>query len=538
MNLAATASQVFSFLEQHQTCSIERREIHSADFGALRRSVRSIVAKLSEDGDTDSLEAADRLRILLSEWLTVPVRFDGAMLESISALGDPQSIERRWGREIRTALDFAGVAASAIAHAENPVRKQVRDAVQHLRSSGYAWRIYCHRGARVHFESIFEDAPIPPGAFLHSARDYREVEPFEVLIKVGPLRSKSWSSAPDAILSAPRFTRLFQIVWSGCGDEEGFGYDPVVAQRDITAATGSKSSEARGGNDYSGWTRDVIHVGDSVGDPVVSTIDSDELRFFHELARASEVRRATLLQIDAEDGVLYPPHAQVPTFDPAASSEEPVGHRSPSETLAEGMFLIWPILGAADLGALRASEGSYSRTWKERLREEVRRSPDELQKRLRTAGIELRNLGSCVRQWCRPPSTVIHAPQQRRHFEILIRVLGIDHDATANARVRRRPWWDYAWSEIGHARGEAIQTGIQEQEIVDEQLFVILTELLPEMRGHAGLEDIFQIEIPEGKSLTGAVRFYKVRSIEDGFLVPDTIIKVICDLATIEQWRI
>jgi len=126
--VAVTASQVFSFLEQHQTCSIERREIHSDVFGALRRSIRSIVVRLSEDGDTDSQEAADRLRILLSEWLTVPVRFDGAMLESVAALGDPESIERRWGSEIRTAFDFASVAARAIRHVENPARAQVHDA--------------------------------------------------------------------------------------------------------------------------------------------------------------------------------------------------------------------------------------------------------------------------------------------------------------------------------------------------------------------------------------------------------------------------
>ena len=536
--MAVTASQVFSFLERHQTCSIERREIHSDVFGALRRSIRSIVVRLSQDGDTDSQEAADRLRILLSEWLTVPVRFDGAMLESVSALGDPESIERRWGREIRTAFDFASVAARAIRHVENPARAQVRDAVQHLRASGQTWKIYCHRGARVYFESIFDDAPLAADAFLHSVRDYREVEPFEVLIKVGPLRSKGWGSAPDVILSAPRFARLVQIVWSGCGDEEDFGYDPVAVQGNTAAAPPSTSGEARGGNDHSGWTRDVIHVGDPAADPAAAGIDSDELRFFHELARASEVRRATLLQIDAEDGVLYPPHAQVPTFDPATSAEEPIGHRLPGETLAEGMFLVWPLIGATDLGALRAGEGSYSRIWKERLRDEARRAPDKLLIWLRAAGIELRNLRSCVRQWCRPPSTVIHAPQQRRHFENLVRVLGIDHDATANARIRRRPWWEYAWSEIGHARGEAIQTGIQEHEIVDEQLFAILNELLPEIRGRAGTEDIFQIEIPPGKSLTGAVRFYKVRSIEDGFLVPDTIIKVICDLATIEQWRV
>ena len=101
----------------------------------------------------------------------------------------------------------------------------------------------------------------------------------------------------------------------------------------------------------------------------------------------------------------------------------------------------------------------------------------------------------------------------------------------------RRPWWEYAWSEIGHARGEAIQTGIQEHEIVDEQLFAILNDLLPDIRRRAAIDSIFELEIPANRDLTGAVRFYKVRSIEDGFLVPDTMLKEICDLDSAEQWR-
>lgn len=403
--MTVTASQVFSFLEQHRTCSIEKHEIHSGVFSALRRSIRLIVVRLNEDGDDESQETADRLRTLLSEWLTVPVSFDGALLESVSALGDAEAVERRWGREIRTAYDHACAAARVLQRGENPARKQVRDVVRQLRTPGCAWRIYCHRRARPHFESIFEDDSLAPDAFLHSVKDYREVEPFDVLIKVGPLRSKGWGSAPDAILSAPRFAKMVQIVWSGCGDEDDFGYDPAgTTGADTSAQAGSRPAD-RGGARAIGWQRETIQVGDAA-DLAATTADDDELKLFYALGRGAEVRRATLIQIDDEDGILYPPHSQVPTFDPTTHADEPIGYRLPDETLAESMFLIWPLLGAADLGALRAGEGHYSRIWKERLREEVRRASDDLLQRLRTAGIELRNLRSCVRQWCRPPSTV------------------------------------------------------------------------------------------------------------------------------------
>src|SRR5262249_55347445 len=129
-----------------------------------------------------SRETADRLRRLLSEWLTVPVSFDGTLLESVSAMGTSEAVERRWSHEIRTAYDHACAAARMLQRVENPARTEVRDAVRQLRRSGATWRIYCHRRARPHFESIFTDDPLPPEVFLHSVKDYRDVEPFDVLI--------------------------------------------------------------------------------------------------------------------------------------------------------------------------------------------------------------------------------------------------------------------------------------------------------------------------------------------------------------------
>jgi hypothetical protein len=535
--VTVTASQVFSFLEQHPTRSIDRREIHYSPLSNLRRNIRLIVVRLHEDGDDEAQETADRLRRLLSEWLTTPVPFDDVLLESVFTPGDAEAVERRWGHEIRAAYDHACAAARFLRSAENPARTEVRDTVRQLQSLGAAWKIYCHRRARPHFESIFADAPLPPDVFLHSVKDYREAAPFDVLVKMGPLRSKGWGSAPDAILSAPRFARMVQVVWSGCGDEDDFGYDPAGIISGAAGTSASSGAGARADSRAIHWTRDVTKVGDAA-DIAATTVDDDELKLFRGLGGVAEVRRATLLEIDADDGILYPPHSQVSTFDPAPYADEPIGYRLPGETLVEDMYLIWPLLSAADLGAVRAGEGRYSRIWKERLRDEARRAPDDLVQRLQTAGIELRNLRSCVRQWCRPPSTVIHAPQQRRHFEMLVQVLGIDHDSAPASRTPRRPWWEYAWSEIGRARGEAIQTGIQEHEIVDDQLFAILNDLLPEIRRRAAGRAIFELEIPGGRGLAGAVRFYKIRSIEDGFLVPDTMLKVICDLDTVEQWRV
>ena len=531
--MTVPASQLFEFLEQHRNCAIERSEVYSTVFGNLRRGLRSIAFRLAEGAEGDAQSVADRIRLMLSEWLTVPVPFDGAVLESVLSLGDVQAVETRWGRDVRMAYEAAFAAARAMQNSENPMRAHLYETIQRLRTDSRTWRIYCHKRARAHFESIFQGAPLPQVCFLHSVRDYRDAIPFDVLVKVGPLRSRGWGSAPDAILSAPRFETLMQIVWSGCADEDGFGYDPVAPPTGGVPRQGSP----RALGETPQWTRRATRIGYDEGDQTGMPADVDELRLFSEVARSRALRRATLVEIDEGHGILYPPQSQVPSFDQRETTETPLAFRLPGETLSEGMYIVQPLLADADLGGLHAADGYYSRIWKEYLRKELTRNAADLVRQLRAAGLDLLHLLSRVKDWCRPPSTVIHAPQQRKHFEILIKALGIDNETPRPSHAYHLEWWQSAWNEIAHSRGEAIQTGLQEHEIVNEELLAALAGLLPEIRRAGAAQSGFQIEIPTGKSLRGFVRFHFVRSIEEGFLVPDSILRTICDLDTIEQWR-
>lgn len=527
----ALASQVFAFLEQHPTCAIERHEIYETTFGNLRRSLRFIALRLAENAETDALAIAERLRLLLSEWLTVPIPFDAGMLEGILLLGDPSTVEARWGRDIRLAYDAACSAARAIQNTENPIRTDLHATIQQLRTAGHTWRIYCHKKARAYFESIFDTQPLPDDCFLHTVKDYRDALPTDILIKVGPLRSRGWGSAPDAVLSAPRFATLIQIVWSGCADEEDFGYDPTAPPSLDHPGLPRATDATRQ------WTRRTVQIGHDDGDQTAALPDFDELKVFSTVARPRELRRATLVEIDEDHGILYPPQSPVLSFDPDSTTEPALALRVPGETLLETMFVVQPVLADPDLGGLQAADGYYGRIWKERLHAELVRNPADLVRRLRAAGLDLLHVLSRVRDWCRPPSTVIHAPQQRRHFEILIKELGIDHDTPPPAHSYRREWWQFAWNEIAHSRGEAIQNGLQEHEIISDELLLILEEQLGEIREAARAHASFQIALPTGKSLTGVVRFHYVRGIEEGFLVPENNLRSICDLDTIEQWR-
>ena len=545
------ASQIFSFLEQHSSFSVERRELSSAVFTVLRRSLRTIIEGL-HDGDDGAQEASIEMRMRLSEWLTVPVQFDDGISQSINTLGAPELVEQRWGALIRKAYDAALGAAAQLVLLENPVRAQLLAAVRELRGQNKSFKIYCHKRARGHFDSVVlppADVALEPAIFLHSAKDYRETEPFDALIKVGPLRSQGWASAPDAIVAAPRYDTLIQIVWSGCGDEQGFGYDPVTGSPGQGGSGGGEQAPGPSVNRHHQitWVSKVVRMGDdlqdAVGDapaPVTDAqpvFDQDEFQFFQTLSQSSDRRSAKLIQLDEDHGILYPAHARVLSFDPDVLASNAIGHRVPGDSLTDGMYVIIPRLGDVDLGGLHAGDGKYSGIWKARLKEELCKNPGILCVQLVKEGVSLLHLRAALENWSRPPTTVIHAPQHAEHFEVLIKVLGINFDPAAKGPVPQHPWWQYAWREIRRARGEAIQTGLHEQEIVEEQLVFVLRGSIDAVRCSSINAQPFLLPIPAGNALEGVFRFYPILSVEEGFRAPDNILEIIDELRAFEQWR-
>jgi hypothetical protein len=533
--MAVCASQVFDFLNRHQRCAVERHEISLSAFSTLRRSLRFVVLRLREGDDPEAREISDRLRTLLSEWLTVPIPFDTAILGSIQAnLGGPKATGARWGRDIRVAYEQARKAAQTLSHTDNPLRADLQTAIRQLKQQGRTFRFYCHRRARPHFESLSAE-PLDEGAFLHSVADYRQAEPFDVLIKVGPLRSRGWGSAPDALLTAPRFATLVQIVWSGCGDEPDFGYDPVSGESDSEPTTKSGIERKDRGHGIS-WTHRITSVGDDLAALPDNCPDIDELQIFGQFSRGVDSRRATLVQIDEAHGILYPPLSHVLSFDAGPGVNNPIARRLPGDTLLEGMFVILPLLADVDIGGLHAKDGQFSNVWKARLRDELRLNLDGICLRLQNRGVRLLHLRSCVEYWSMPPRTVIHAPQRARDFEILIDILGLDFAPDQKPKPQAH-WWRYAWEEICRTRGVAIQTGQQRSELIDEELLGVLNILLPEIYSEAKIKDAFSFPIPAERLVRGSLRFSKVSLVEEGFIVPDSALKMISELPAIEQWR-
>jgi len=535
--MSISATKYFEFLDNKQEFNIERLEVVSQLFGIFRRYVRSMIISFRESDNNESQELADYFQSALSSWLTTPIQFDSSLFDVFKILGDPIYVEKRWGRDLSSNLEEARRCAIELQMMENPICVKLKQEITALSSCNRKFRIYCHKRTKEYYDLLLCNQELhidDTNLYIHSVADYHNSEPFDVLIKIGPLRSYGWGSAPNALLTSPRYQTLFQIVWSGCKDEPGFGYDPLSSSvMKIKEAEKDNISDNKSENLGFYWNmKKETFYNDGLESSVFQ--DLDDLKILSEMNEKRDVTSAILVQIDANHCILYPRLSQVLSFDPNA--QEPISYRLSGETLSVGMSIILPILDDTELSGEIAKEGYYSKYWKEKLAEEFRNNRKDLIHRLRAAGLELITLESRIEHWCKPTTTVIPAPSLSSHFKILIEVLGVKFPEKLG-RPFQHAMWQYAWDEVRRSRGEAIQLGFHEQQIMDQQLLDLIHSVEPEIRSRSLLFNLFQLKIPEGSSVSGVFRVYRVISVERGYRVPPANLRTIIEIEAVNQWQ-
>jgi hypothetical protein len=533
--MCATASNIFAFLADNADYMVDRQEIGCAAFLRLRRSMWSIISRLTEE-EIAQYDLAEMLRHSLSEWLTVPIAFTELASPALATMSNTSSIAARWGSDMDFHFRTSSEALTELKQLISPMREQLGVMLRQAEARGERFGIYCHRSAVPHFASLAEEAGcrLPAAeAFIHSVVDYRDAAPYETLFKVGPLRTRGWGSVPSALLNAPRFRTLVQLVWEGCSDEPGFGTDLITAAvANFPPAVGDEISHSPP------YIPDINRKTSFYGTRGWEHSHEDELGAEKVRDVAQERVTAVLVEISEQRGVFYKRAADPWIIDVDPKSVAPIRRQVLADIASKSLFLVWPRLEDSDFGRLRAGEGQYSARWKEVLREELAFHPEGLLRRLKAEGIPLLNLRASLELWCRNPTTVIHAPQRRQHFEILMRVLNLaDGQGDESSGRGTSAWWRAAWREITKSRGVAVQSGLQEHEILDEELHGILRSRLPRILELARTEGReFRMEISSGESLEGSLLFYPIVAVEDALGVPTASLNVITPLDEARQW--
>jgi hypothetical protein len=530
---AVTTTELFDSLERQQHRQFLRFEINCATFNRLRRGVRELSGGL-KDGDSTDQTLSETLTALLCSWLTTPVPFPAIHEELRAVLPAPDISRSRWSRSLSATYMEVLAAAQELASTFNPLPDSLRRCWEAAKASGQNSKIYCHRKAQDLFIQVLQQdgLRLSDDTFIHSPARYKQSELFDCLIKVGPLRAFGWGSVPDALFTAPRFNSLHVFAWKGCEDDSGFGYDPAAGPISTAPATNREAV-----NCYSpiSWVSTKRSIG--TDDDILNFRLSDELGDYRA-SRPEDARRSTtLVSIESSQGLLYPRHSKALSFDSSPIAAEPVDLRVPGEALCEGMFIIEPVISEVDLGSVAVVNTKYSQKWKAKLARMNEEDSFGLFFKLSDAGIDLGNLASAIDNWCRPPSTVIHAPRETKHFEILIKAIGMNDTEVLSDKGKPLPFWRVAWDEIKRSRGRAIQAGFDENEIVAEELRDILRRQISDLRARANERVRFDVLLPADTGIRGHCTFHPIFKIEEGFRAPQSAIRVILPLEDFEQWQ-
>lgn len=533
-----SATAIFRLLEDAPEHTHVRHQFACPEFSRVRCGMRTMITALLED--ESSTEVAERLRHLLFSWLTSPLPFSELDATALEKMGSPSVVGGLWGRDVMRAFEFTMDGLSTLRSMTSPLRSALEDTLLESVTGGTRLRVFCNRNARTAFTSLYGWADFEASGavgFLHTPRDYRVAEPFDTLVKVGPLRTIGYSSMTGAVVNAPRYRSLHQFAWSGLPDEEGFGRDPLLKVLDQSTDTEAHPSEQQRLGGSVCWQRTEVHTGQEDTAYTASAAPVDELTLFARPASRADSRDAVLVQIGNDLGVLYPLGTDVIALHRDTSGTMQAGQTAVSALIGGASFLAWPDIGDVDLGGAHAMDGAYTAIWKSRLAECLNSRPNWLESELRRNGLALRGLTSCLENWARPASSVIHAPQQRGHFAILVRVLGIEDDRTTCPRPPQVPWWRLAWAEIARSRGQAVQVGMQEQEIIQGELLAALNSLPDRLSRLAEGGETFVLPLaPVG--LEGSVTLYHIEAVESGYRVPEAVLRTVVPLNTAYEWRV
>ena len=184
------------------------------------------------------------------ELLTSPRPFDDQLLDLVKGVVvEPQRFGRVYGEDLLHMYTVMIEACRKMCLEGNPLIKELSNFLRDQAVEKRDVRIFCHKNAKDYFSSLVGEVSVNLASdtpFLHTLKQYTQAGIFDDLIKVGPLRSRGWGAIPDAVLTARHYRRLVQFVWSGCLDEEDFGFDPVYEFKTMQLSVGEHGRDNNG----------------------------------------------------------------------------------------------------------------------------------------------------------------------------------------------------------------------------------------------------------------------------------------------------
>jgi hypothetical protein len=432
--------------------------------------------------------------------------------------GDLDHVRKVWGENVGEAcrtIDKILAGLEDQVAIRDLARQEILELVSEVGMAGF--RIYCHRAEVSLFQSLFDASFLPLSAenFITSKKQYLESDLFIALFKVGPLRSIGWAKSPKVLLSIPKYQIFRRLKLDAVEDDEVLGQDPFNSEIDYRAGL---------------VKREVKTISDS-SVPIESEIYTDHielediLNFSPSNGISSE---GDCLAVDLADGmsILLPAgssHLVLKSTDGFKSVRETKTHE-----FGIGDYFIHMDMHIHGESVV-ADKTEITELWKASLDSMYRNQYPALIANCEIAGIDLKNLDGALKNWRRPISEGLHAPQSPIHFSLLIeKVLPVN--------TLKGHSWKEAWSEIRAYRTKAIQEGRSEHEAFRQEIQHTLQDHQEEIAVFAAGNEQFEVDLDEPWG-DGALKFLKIKCVNRGFVAPRERTGVLIFRSEVELFR-
>lgn len=500
-------------LENYPELSITEIDVNSNYIDSIRYSVFRILLILSEG---DYLDIAKQLRRNIFYYLKVPHHdWEGLLIntpfdQNITKICDV------YGEEIDEAVCNINRNLERIVEIGNPMLAALNSKLTQFETHGPIV-FYVESKFKQEFQLISEK--IIDGRIISNISEYKQLGAFHTLVFIGSLRCDNYSSLPNYLLRNIKFKNLVQFKWGGQKNDYFFFATPISRLKIIFLESESIRAEA---SPEQVNKQEFILNFDNTNENEIHHENIDEFEVYKKLSLDSFP--ALCLKLNDQKAILYSPNAKLIVIV-EESKKLSVQYIKAIEIQTinnSNIYLASFELPESSIKPLSESDSTYQTVWKNIL---LNQDLDSMIGNLKRANIRLKNLESCLVDWCEFSENIIKAPQEKANFMILLECIRSELISYFQFNTTDfASWCEAAWREVLSSRGIAISGGLQHSMDFEERLYGGITKFVKSQSSAvlSLLNKEFQIRIGESKS---DVHLHNITAIEFGYDAPKKLLK-------------
>lgn len=428
-------SAIFDLWQSMPLFKREQIRVACPAFNCLRRDLNLLTRALIEIETDDAARVALDFLEIRREMECRPASFDKNWMDRVNSLaGGRSSFRMRWGERLSSLHDDMVKSGEALLRSGNALSQVFASRTKQLRGKTSIW---CHRTAI----DLLCDTVGSEFHLMHSLPGYRESSIFDNLVVLGGLRKYGSGRVPEAVLLAPHFFHLVQVMWSSDWDDHDFGRSTLALNFDFS--------------DFWVINARVVECGHANCDRVEQPIEIEsDLQALELWAAARENKRrlvsnATLLTFGGGRALALRHGGRAMVFN---ATNGGVVEKDAHEVEAGDVLVTYE--GEIDFGEPSEQHHELVRKWRNDLRCAHDRDSQRLLSSMRRNGISLKGLANCVDHWMSD-----RRPQRQADLERVCATLGWDKSSTRRL-----------WKVFSEQHGDAIQTGATGREVEREEV--------------------------------------------------------------------